>query len=86
MKTIIIAFLLFCSICYGQKKKDTSTLALYKYEKGNYIITKNSVTGSIVNVQFDSVKYYFSKYIKLKNKGIPDSLNKFYKKLNSIKK
>jgi hypothetical protein len=72
MKTIIIALLLSCSICYGQKKKDTTTLALYKYEKGNYIITKNSVTGSIVNVQFDSVKYYFGKYIKLKNKGIPD--------------
>lgn len=28
-------------------------------------------------IQFDSAKYYYKRYLKLKNKGVPDSNNKY---------
>jgi hypothetical protein len=92
MKTIIITLLLSCSICYGQRKENVyDTVLNYKPFYG--MIAKVNDKLYIYNthdrwqlIKEDSTRYYFKQYIILKNKSIPDSLNKFYKKLNSKNK
>lgn len=72
---------------YGQKRKvDTITLAMYRIDSLGYIITRNIKTGHTIDVHVDSGLYYYHKYLLTKKRGIRDSNNIYFKKLNSIKK
>lgn len=68
MKTILIAVMILCSeICFGQHKK------VYNHRP----IKEIKVTDTL------SRKEAYLKYIELKKKGVPDSVNVYYKLLKN---
>lgn len=53
------------------------TLGYYQTKDTAYLNPKYKIQ-SVID---DSIHYWFTRYIKLKNKHVPDSLNKYYFKL-----
>lgn len=77
---IIILITFFISSCgYGQypRTKINNKGKIVRYQD----TTRPKVYYGIAGIKADSTKYFWRKYIKLKNKGIADSLNPYKSKL-----
>lgn len=85
-KYLTILAVLFCNVVMAQdsaKYKPTlmdtiyTRLPFYIDQKTKTIGIDGKVLYGTAGIQFDSAKYYYKRYLKLKNKGVPDSNNKY---------
>ena len=75
---LLIVFFISCGICsYAQNH-------LYNGAQLDTSIHLRQLPDSLSG-SFDSTHYFFTQYIRLKNKGVPDSINHWYFKLNNKK-
>ena len=95
MKKYLIIILLFISVnCFGQNTKNYNKADEVIIGNGGVVVkNKNKIDSIGFNKQKrynknkqDSIKYYYQQYLKLKDRGIKDSANKFYYLLNKLKK
>jgi len=96
---LIVLFISFRLCSYAQNNRSWTDIKsdsiIVKNEKVFYekyyglfpsLVCYDSIKKSLYYiVKLDSTHYFFTQYIRLKNKGVPDSINHWYFKLNNKK-